>query len=429
MSDQPPLTHPGNLYVRGLTADIATGDLHQLFGPFGEIVSCKIVSDDYGRSRGYGFVNFAQGSSADEAIEKLNGLLVNGSKLYLNHHIAKRERLERMDYEKSHFTSLYVTGFPDSWGEEELRELFAQHGEVVSVQLLERERSPPEEKPKRFGFVGFELHRSALQALELNGHEIDSGERLLVSRAQRRDERTRSHSPTFVPQAQLSPPVPTMPSPFFPLPGPNQQQSNLYVKNLGPRVTDDSLYSAFAPYGIIVSAKIMTLEDGTPRGFGFVCFKTVQEASRALVSMNGTELDGQVVHVSFAQRNNRRKHSSSSSLSSTQVRFANYPPLYYPQQFPYPYPQPKLPIQVNDYDRKIMELSAEVSHASEEQKRERLLNELIVPKLREEGREDHGDEVLDKLLAQYEGPEKWLDMINDLASEQQLTAQLHNLSV
>ncbi|ODV74896.1 uncharacterized protein CYBJADRAFT_117254, partial [Cyberlindnera jadinii NRRL Y-1542] len=275
----------GNIYVRGLTHDIDTQDLHQLFGPFGTIISCKIVTDEFGRSQGYGFVNFNNGASADEAIEKLNGLLVNGSKLYLNHHIAKNERLERIDYERLHFTNLYVKNLPESYNEDKLKTLFGDFGEVTSVLLPDGTSG---QSAKRFGFVGLKTHQAALKAIEaLNGKEVEPGCEIFVSRAYSRDERR---------HASHSPPAMNVPAQHY-LP-----MSNLYVKNLTPAIDDDALYSAFAPYGIIVSAKIMTAEDGSPRGFGFVCYKTVQEASRALVAMNDSVLDGQVIHVSFAQR-------------------------------------------------------------------------------------------------------------------------------
>jgi RNA recognition motif-containing protein len=498
--DYDALTHPGNIYVRGLTQEINTQDLHQLFSPFGEISSCKIVTDEFGRSRGYGFVNFANGDSADEAIEKLNGLLVNGSKLFLNHHIAKKERIERLDFERSHFTSLYVKNFPESYGEAELKELFAAYGEVTSVMLPEtRESKSPtpdgqESTWKRFGFVSYKTHESALRALEeLNGKEIEPDYVLFVSRAQRRDERHKSHSPPSLASFPVGrPPVITSPvlavpmssspgsitvipqpaplpvvgqSGYLPVAGPNQQQSNLYVKNLTPAVDDDALYAAFSPYGIIVSAKIMTQEEGLSRGFGFVCYKTAQEASRAIVAMNNAILDGHVIHVSFAQRNNRRSRGQQMNSNFKNGGSGYYFPnnqFFYPASMIPPTASPGygfnnqfVPMgyngrpsngygkpakkhgsstqgQLTEYDRKMVQLSADISQADDEDaKRSKLLEELIIPKLKEQGRStEKATEVLDQLLERYQGDDVWLDMINDFANDEDaLVGQLEKLSV
>lgn len=365
------LTHPGNIYVRGLLPEITTQDLYKIFEPFGEITSLKIVNDEFGRSKGYGFINFVDGDSADEAITKLNGLLVNGSKLYLNHHIAKKERLERMDFEKSNFTNLYIKNLPIDYTLELFNQLFEKFGEINSTflpDLPEHELNNP--TSKRFGFVNFKNHESAIAAIEeLNNKEISPNHLLSVSRAQRRDERNDHHnnnvnsfrnnsiSPTPAPLIFQSPPpiISTNPIPTalppnlitspqlqhpisatpsqgttpiipLPLPGPNHQQSNLYVKNLSPTIDDNALHSAFAPFGIIVSAKVMTTEDGSSRGFGFVCFRTSPEASRALLAMNGNVLDGNILHVSFAQKNSRRK-------------FQSNPPHQQRMEYPYYYNQ------------------------------------------------------------------------------------------
>jgi RNA recognition motif-containing protein len=382
------LTHPGNIYVRGLVPEVTTQDLYEIFEPFGEITSCKICFDEFGQSKGYGFINFKDGHSADTAIEKLNGLLINGSKFYLNHHIAKKERIERVLFEKQNFTNLYVKNIPNSYDEPKITELFEKFGEInslflpdVDTQSINHNSAQPQ---KKFGFINYKNHDSAVEAiLNLDNKELEPGAFLSVSRAQRRDERKSplgilptlnipsniipsllpphpSASPvqhrasysspsSFVPivatgssqtRSSFSSPSPGPAFQFtdptgLPLPGPHQQQSNLYVKNLSQNITDDKLNSIFAQFGSIVSAKIMTLEDGiTSRGFGFVCFKSVQEASGAMVAMNGSVIDGEVVHVSFAQKNNKKlgkaqykAHQGGGGIGNSNN---NIPPYYYP---------------------------------------------------------------------------------------------------
>lgn len=70
------------------------------------------------------------------------------------------------------------------------------------------------------------------------------------------------------------------------------QGMNLYVKNLVDEVDDDQLRAEFAPHGTITSAKVMKDPTGKSKGFGFVCYSSPEEATRAVTEMNGKMLLG-----------------------------------------------------------------------------------------------------------------------------------------
>jgi len=80
------------------------------------------------------------------------------------------------------------------------------------------------------------------------------------------------------------------------------QGMNLYIKNLSDEVTDDQLREEFAPYGTITSHKVMVDDKGKSRGFGFVCYTSHEEATRAVTEMNGKMLKGKPLYVALAQR-------------------------------------------------------------------------------------------------------------------------------
>lgn len=65
------------------------------------------------------------------------------------------------------------------------------------------------------------------------------------------------------------------------------QDSNVYIKNIDDDVSDDELKEHFSQCGTITSAKIMRDDKGISKGFGFVCFSTPEEASRAVNSFHG----------------------------------------------------------------------------------------------------------------------------------------------
>lgn len=61
----------------------------------------------------------------------------------------------------------------------------------------------------------------------------------------------------------------------------------MYIKNIDDDVSDDELKEHFSQCGTITSAKIMHDDKGISKGFGFVCFSTPEEASRAVNSFHG----------------------------------------------------------------------------------------------------------------------------------------------
>ena len=70
------------IFVGNLPFAVDNGRLEQEFSRFGQVESAKVIMDrNSGRSRGYGFVEFAEKESADEAIEKMNEQEMDGRKL------------------------------------------------------------------------------------------------------------------------------------------------------------------------------------------------------------------------------------------------------------------------------------------------------------------------------------------------------------
>ena len=65
--------------------------------------------------------------------------------------------------------------------------------------------------------------------------------------------------------------------------------TNVYVKNLPEEMSDEQLTELFSKYGSVVSAKVMTGDDGKVKGFGFVSFETAEAAEDCVADMNGNE--------------------------------------------------------------------------------------------------------------------------------------------
>lgn len=75
----------------------------------------------------------------------------------------------------------------------------------------------------------------------------------------------------------------------------------LFVGGLSWGTDDASLRAAFAQFGEIVEAKVVTDRDtGRSRGFGFVSYTDEAAAESARAKMNGATLDGRAIKVDMA---------------------------------------------------------------------------------------------------------------------------------
>ncbi len=72
------------LYVGNLSYNTTDATLNELFSPFGQVESARVITDrDSGSSKGFGFVEMSN-SDAQKAMGALNGREVDGRALRVN---------------------------------------------------------------------------------------------------------------------------------------------------------------------------------------------------------------------------------------------------------------------------------------------------------------------------------------------------------
>ncbi|XP_030225472.1 polyadenylate-binding protein 1-like isoform X2 [Gadus morhua] len=304
----------GNVFIKNMDDSIDNKALYDTFSAFGNILSCKVVCDEKG-SKGYGFVHFETQEAANRAIETINGMLLNdrkvqeaGSELdmfkrkghflgekcqlslsrFVGHFKSRKERESEFGAKAMKFTNVYIKNFGEEYTDEKLKELFSKFGKTLSVRVMKDERG----RSRGFGFVNYGNHMDAQKAVEeMNGKDL-TGKILYVGRAQKRTERQGELKRKFdqIKQDRIQ----------------RYQGVNLYVKNLDDTINDERLRKEFSPYGTITSAKVMT--DGCQsKGFGFVCFSSPEEATKAVTEMNGRIVATKPLYVALAQRKEERK--------------------------------------------------------------------------------------------------------------------------
>ncbi|CAN7132712.1 polyadenylate-binding protein 2 [Brassica rapa] len=277
----------GNIFIKNLDLAIDHKALHDTFSTFGNIVSCKVAVDASGQSKGYGFVQYAVEESAQKAIEKLNGMLLNDKQVYVGPFLRRQERDSSAN--KTKFTNVYVKNLGESTTDDDLKKAFSEYGKITSAVVMK----DGEGKSKGFGFVNFENADDAARAVEaLNGHKFDDKE-WYVGRAQKKSERETELRVRYEQNLKEA--------------AEKFQSSNLYVKNLDPSISDEKLKEIFSPFGTVTSCKVMRDPSGISKGSGFVAFSTPEEATEAMSQLSGKMVESKPLYVAIAQKKEDRR--------------------------------------------------------------------------------------------------------------------------
>ncbi|XP_054417816.1 polyadenylate-binding protein 4-like [Pteronotus mesoamericanus] len=272
----------GNVFIKNLDKSIDNKMLYEHFSAFGKILSSKVMSDDQG-SRGYAFVHFQSQTSADRAIEEMNGALLKSCRLFVGPFKNRKDREAELQNKAQEFTNVYIKNFGDDMDDERLKEVFSQYGKIVSVKVM----TDSSGKSKGFGFVSFDTHEAAQRAVEyMNGKDI-SGQMIFVGRAQKKAER----------QAELKQMFEQLKRERFG----RCRGVKLYIKNLDETIDEEKLRREFSSFGSISRVKVMQ-EEGRSKGFGLICFSSPEEAAKAMAEMNGRVLGAKAINIALAQR-------------------------------------------------------------------------------------------------------------------------------
>jgi len=294
----------GNVFVKSLDPNIDNKALYDTFSLFGNILSCKVSSDINGKSRGYGFVHYETEEAATQAITKVNGMQIGEKTVEVSLFLA---RGDRDSSDEKTFCNLYIKHFPADWDDQKIQNIFSPMGPITSHCLMTDSRG------RKFAFVNFENPEAAKKAVdELHGKDMRSEEQkkeddesgkemelgpdkyplhlLYVGRAQSKADRQRElRDKTSDSQ-----------------PG-RAQGVNLYVKNLDESTDDALLRELFEPFGTVTSVASMVDDKGKCKGFGFVCFESPDEATKAVTEMHLKVVKGKPLYVGLAEKRDARQ--------------------------------------------------------------------------------------------------------------------------
>ncbi|KAF8155888.1 hypothetical protein B0H34DRAFT_752009 [Crassisporium funariophilum] len=90
------LIDPCNLFCKNLSPEIDSNGLFAHFSRFGQIVSARVMRNESGDSRGFGFVSYHQPEHATEAMHAMNGVTIGSKQIVVRLHEPKQLRQEKL---------------------------------------------------------------------------------------------------------------------------------------------------------------------------------------------------------------------------------------------------------------------------------------------------------------------------------------------
>jgi len=316
-------SNEGNLFVKCLDKSITLVQLKDVFSHFGAISSCKVVTEDDGTSRGYGFVQFEKIEDSVKALEASktdkDQFKVLGEKLVCENFVPRRLRANNAN---DTYTNIYVKYIGKKFTTDDLVKMFEQFGKITSPVVM---MNASNNESRCFGFVNFDKHEDAVKAKEaMDGKAfkwkddalvgpLEEGEdeeqlkkdgisvlKLYVNRAMKKYERERTRRGE----------VDLMNRPMT--------KTNLYIRNLADDVTDEDLRNLFKDFGEIKSCIVMK-HNGVSKGFGFCDFENAESASEAIQKVMGQLFHSKPLYVALAQKKTDRRAMLESQRSQQRM--------------------------------------------------------------------------------------------------------------
>ena len=252
----------GTIIINGLEESIKELQLDEVFSNYGEIAFCKIPTDENGRSRGYGIIQFRYKEDAKKVLVDLQEASINGKKVTIEYYSTYKERTD--------YTTIFIKAEGEDAklpykNDEELSKVFEPFGEIQNVRLMLDEN---------YGFCDFRLSEDAVSAFKgLNGIELDG-----VKITAYTPKEWEKHEEEY--QEKI-------------------KDRKIFVKNFGLDVTEKEFEEFFKKFGEVENFKIARSpqEPFESKGFGFVLFNKAEDANKAIMETKAAELKGHKIIV------------------------------------------------------------------------------------------------------------------------------------
>jgi multiple RNA-binding domain-containing protein 1 len=215
--------------------------------------------------------------------------------------------LEAFKSKKRGDTAILVKNFPFGTTPDELRKLFEEHGKVVrflmppsgTIAIVEFAVAP--EARSAFKTLAYRKMKDSVLFLEPAPKDVFTGAPTVTS--------TQAASTSTVPQLQaIAPKLSTADLLRNEAESEAIETATLFVRNLNFSTTTLRMTQVFSPLDGFLSARVKTKTDPKKpgqilsMGFGFLEFRSKEQAQAALIAMNGYDLDGHKLDIRTSQK-------------------------------------------------------------------------------------------------------------------------------
>lgn len=136
-----------------------------------------LIKNNYGRSRGYGYVQFSNGEGSERALTYDRKLKVGTRPIYVSSvQVDKIERAQKFRTAKNPDCCLYVSNLCHTVTEEELTEAFSQYSGFKEARLATYRNG----HSKGFAYIEFERNKEASSALIKEDGAIFHGQAISI---------------------------------------------------------------------------------------------------------------------------------------------------------------------------------------------------------------------------------------------------------
>ncbi|RYN96622.1 hypothetical protein AA0119_g8154 [Alternaria tenuissima] len=188
-------TPPNNmLYIGNLYYEVTAEQLKRVFSKFGDVESTRIVYDNRGLSRGFGYVEFKNVSDAQAALDNLDMQVFEGRNLVVQFHQAKpNSRTRNTSTNKFEANppskTLFIGNMSFEMSDKDLNDLFRDVRNVMDVRVAIDRRTG---QPRGFAHADFIDVASATKAREVLKEKTIYGRQLRVDFSKSGTEQQRS---------------------------------------------------------------------------------------------------------------------------------------------------------------------------------------------------------------------------------------------